>query len=52
MVTLQFKNAADASSHGASADPVQVHLRINDDELATLEDPLNDAVITVGQVQS
>ena len=52
MVTLQFKNPADAASHGASADPVQVHLRINDDELATLEDPLNDAVITVGEVQS
>ncbi len=52
MVTLQFKNPSDAISHGASADAVQIHLRINDDELAVLEDPNTDAIITVGQIQS
>jgi hypothetical protein len=31
---------------------VQVHLRINDDELATLENAATDALISVGQVQS
>jgi Baseplate J-like protein len=52
LAMLQFKNASDAATHGATADAVQVHLRINDDELATLQDPNTDAIITVGQVQS
>ena len=52
LAMLQFKNPSDAASHGATADAVQVHLRINDDELATLQDPNTDAIITAGQVQS
>jgi len=52
MVTLQYKDPTDAISHGATADAVQVHLRINDDELAVIEDPETDAIITLGQVQS
>jgi hypothetical protein len=50
ITTLQYKNPSDAASHGATADAVQVHLRINDSELATLEDPVNDALITIGLV--
>ncbi len=50
MTTLQYKNPADAASHGASASAVPVHLRINDDELATLEDPINDVSISGGQI--
>jgi hypothetical protein len=49
MTTLQYKNFPDAASHGATADAVQVHLRINDDELATLQDPINDLSISSGQ---
>lgn len=52
VTTLQFKYPADALSHGASADPVQIHLRIDDGDLAELEFPLTDSVITAGQVQS
>ncbi len=52
IATLQYKYPADAASHGATADPVQVHLRIDDDELAVLENAIGDARITIGQVQS
>ena len=52
ITALQFKYPADAASHGASVDPVQVHLRIDDAELAQLETPGTDSVITAGQVQS
>jgi hypothetical protein len=52
ITALQFKYPADAASHGASATPVQVHLRIDDAELAQLENPDTDSVITAGQVQS
>jgi acylphosphatase len=52
ITTLQYKYSTDATSHGATNDPVQVHLRIGDAELATLENPAGDALITVGQVQS
>jgi hypothetical protein len=45
---LQYKNPSDAASHGATAAAVQIHMRINDDELATLADPIGDAVITLG----
>ena len=48
--SLGYKNAADAMSHGATPYAVQVHLRMNDDELATLENA-DDALITLGQVQ-
>ena len=44
-----FKYPVDAVSHGATADPVQIHLRINDDELATVEDPASDILISAGQ---
>ena len=50
IISLGYKHAADGLSHGATAAPVQVHLRINDDELATLENA-GDAQITLGQVQ-
>jgi predicted phage baseplate assembly protein len=46
---LQYKNSSDAMSHGATTDPVQIHMRINDNELATLEDSIGDALITLGQ---
>jgi hypothetical protein len=52
ITALQFKYPAVAASHGASAGPVQVHLRIDDAELAQLETPGTDSVITAGQVQS
>jgi hypothetical protein len=48
VTTLQYKKASDAMSHGASSDAVQMHLRIDGAELAGLEDPIDDAVITVG----
>ena len=48
ITTLQYKKASDAMSHGATSDAVQVHLRIDSDELAELEDLIDDAVITVG----
>ena len=47
---LQYKHAADAVAHGASSDSVQIHLRIDGAELATLEDPASDALITIGLV--
>ena len=47
---LQYKHAADAVAHSASSDSVQVHLRIDGAELATLEDPASDALITVGLI--
>ena len=46
--TLQYKKASDAMSHGATSDAVQLHLRIDSDELAELEDLIDDAAITVG----
>jgi phage-related baseplate assembly protein len=46
---LQYKNAADAASHGATAASVQIHMHINDNELAALADSIGDALITVGQ---
>jgi acylphosphatase len=49
ITTLQYKYSADATSHGATSNAVQVHLRINDDEMAALEDPASDALITIGQ---
>jgi uncharacterized phage protein gp47/JayE len=52
ITALQFKYPADAASHGASGDSVQVHLRIDDAELAQLETANTDSVITAGQVQS
>ncbi len=52
ITALQYKYLADRISHGASGDPVQVHLRIGDDELAELQTPNTDLVITPGQVQS
>lgn len=51
ITTLQYKYPADATSHGATSDPVQVHLRIYDNELAVLENA-SDALITIGQVPS
>lgn len=45
---LQYKNPSDAATHGATAASVQIHMRINDNELATLADPIADAVITLG----
>jgi uncharacterized phage protein gp47/JayE len=52
ITALQFKYPADSASHGASGDPVQVHLRIDNAELAQLETADTDSVITAGQVQS
>jgi baseplate J-like protein len=52
ITTLQFKYPADAVSHGASSDLVQVHLRIDAAELAQLELPDSDVVIVAGQTQS
>jgi hypothetical protein len=52
ITTLQYKYPADATSHGATSDPVQVHLRIDDAEVAELESSATDSVITLGQVQS
>ena len=46
---LQYKDPGAALSHGASMDPVQIHMRINDNELATLQDPIGDALVTLGQ---
>ena len=48
ITTLQYKKASDAMSHGATSDAVQLHLRIDSDELAELEDLIDDAAITVG----
>lgn len=45
---LQYKNAADATSHGATGDAVQAHLRMFRDELPWIEDPAADAVVTLG----
>jgi uncharacterized phage protein gp47/JayE len=50
VVSFGYKRAADALSHGATDDPVQIHIRINDDELATLENAATDALTTMGQV--
>jgi phage-related baseplate assembly protein len=50
ITTLQYKHSADVTSHGATSNAVQVHLRINNDEMAALEDPASDALITIGQV--
>ncbi len=52
VISFGYKYAADALSHGETTDPVQVYLRINDDELATLENAATDALISVAQVQS
>ncbi|MGE5324031.1 MAG: baseplate J/gp47 family protein, partial [Actinomycetota bacterium] len=52
ILSLGYKYPVDGLSHGATSAPVQVHLRINADELATLENPATDAVISAGQVQS
>jgi hypothetical protein len=48
ITTLNYKSASDAASHGAAGDPAQIHLRIGDAELATLEDPAHDAIINLG----
>jgi hypothetical protein len=46
--TLQYKNAADKTSHGATSDPVQPHLRMFRDELPSIGDPAADAIVTLG----
>ncbi|HEX3587834.1 MAG TPA: putative baseplate assembly protein, partial [Candidatus Angelobacter sp.] len=48
ITTLEYKKASDAMFHGATSDAAQMHLRIDGDELAVLEDLIDDAVITVG----
>jgi hypothetical protein len=45
---FQYKNAADATSHGATTDAVQPHLRMFRDELPSIQDPALDAAITLG----
>jgi hypothetical protein len=45
---LQFKGGADRTSHGASSTPVQTHLAILVNELATVEDETVDLVVNVG----
>ncbi len=52
LTTLQYKYPGDALTHGATGGLVQVHLRINDDELAVLENQASDALITIAQVRS
>ncbi len=49
---LQFKADSDADSHGASADPVQPRLAIFATELAVVDDPAVDIVVTVETVSS
>lgn len=44
---LQLKRAADRLSHGATAAAVQSRLRVEAHELAVLEDPAADAVVTL-----
>jgi uncharacterized phage protein gp47/JayE len=50
VTSFGFKYAADAASHSATPDPVQIHLRINDDELASVETLATDILISAGQV--
>jgi predicted phage baseplate assembly protein len=45
---LQFKKAADRTSHGATSKPVQAHLAIFATELATIENETTDLVIDAG----
>jgi predicted phage baseplate assembly protein len=45
---FKYKNAADGTSHGATSDSVQPHVRMFRDELPSLEDPTVDAAITLG----
>ncbi len=46
VISFGYKYPSDALSHGATADLVQIHLRINDDELATVENAATDLLIT------
>jgi Baseplate J-like protein len=48
VLLLGFKSAADAASHGATADPVQDELAIFPSELAWIEDSDTDVVISSG----
>ena len=48
---LQFKKDEDQDSHGASQDLLQPHLRIFPTELAVIETPATDAIVTVGLEQ-
>jgi predicted phage baseplate assembly protein len=45
---LQYKDAGARSSHGASTDPVQAHLLLLPNELATVSDTASDLVINIG----
>ncbi len=49
---LQFKLDADRKTHGATDHPVQARLRLEPNELACVEIPATDAVVTIGVVQS
>jgi hypothetical protein len=45
---LQYKNADDRSGHDASTDPVQAHLLLLPNELATVSEAASDLVINIG----
>jgi predicted phage baseplate assembly protein len=45
---LQFKNAIDGTSHGATAAPQQKHLRIFSNEIPVVEIPSTDIIVTLG----
>lgn len=45
---LQYKDEGDQTSHGATAEPVQGHLRVFPAELAAIERPINDALVNIG----
>jgi hypothetical protein len=43
---LQFKEATDRANRQATSAPVQAHLRIDPGELACIDEPATDAVVT------
>ena len=45
---LQYKRTPDRLSHGATTAPVQEHLRLRLNELASITNALNDITVTVG----
>ena len=49
---LQYKYEDDQTSHGATAEPVQGHLRILPAELAAIEQSRTDALVNVGMESS
>jgi uncharacterized phage protein gp47/JayE len=49
---LQFKNPSVLASHGATEDAVQPRLRIFSTELASIERPVDDAIVRIGTRRS